>query len=286
MTRRRFLKMTWTLGMLVLAVMLLLVVFSGWKAKDIDPTWMFVSMLLLAFFAEYVDSSLGMGYGTTITPVLLIVGYSPLQVVPLVLMSEFISGTMAGVLHHRLGNVDFGRGQRARTIVIVLGLCSVIGTVLAVLLAINLPKDVVKLYIGVMILAVGIYLLLSRHAARRFSWGKIVTLGSVAAFNKGISGGGYGPLVTGGQILSGVSGKNAVGVTSLVEGGVCFVGLILYLALNGMPEWALGVPILIGSVLSVPAATVTVRVIPESFLGKWIGYATIFLGLLTLVKCF
>jgi len=240
----------------------------------------------LAFFAEYVDSSLGMGYGTTITPILLIVGYSPLQVVPLVLMSEFVSGTFAGVLHHRCGNVDFGRGGRARRIVLVLGLCSVVGTVVAVILAVNLPNAVVKGYIGVMILAVGVYLLVSRHAARRFSWRKIVTLGTIAAFNKGISGGGYGPLVTGGQILSGVPGKNAVGITSLVEASVCFVGLTLYLALNGMPQWRLGIPILVGAVLSVPAATLTVRVLPEALLGRWIGYATVFLGLLMLVKCF
>ncbi|MDD5081165.1 MAG: hypothetical protein PHC58_04125, partial [Candidatus Omnitrophica bacterium] len=57
--------------------------------------------IFLAFIFEYMDSTLGMGYGTTLTPVLLIMGYEPLQVVPVVLISELFSGLLAGFLHHR-----------------------------------------------------------------------------------------------------------------------------------------------------------------------------------------
>ena len=44
----------------------------------------------IAFLAEYVDSTLGMGYGTTLTPVLLLMGYEPMQVVPAVLLSNYL----------------------------------------------------------------------------------------------------------------------------------------------------------------------------------------------------
>ena len=66
-----------------------------------------LGIMILAFICEYMDSTLGMGYGTTLAPILLIVGYEPLQVVPAVLISELISGLLAGVLHHREGNVNF-----------------------------------------------------------------------------------------------------------------------------------------------------------------------------------
>ncbi len=49
-----------------------------------------LTIILFAFICEYVDSSLGMGYGTTLTPLLLIMGYNPLQIVPAVLLSELI----------------------------------------------------------------------------------------------------------------------------------------------------------------------------------------------------
>ena len=66
-----------------------------------------LGMVVMAFICEYMDSTLGMGYGTTLTPVLLIMGYEPLQVVPAVLVSELFSGLLAGALHHKEGNVDF-----------------------------------------------------------------------------------------------------------------------------------------------------------------------------------
>ena len=65
-----------------------------------------VSLVILAFICEYMDSTLGMGYGTTLTPLLLIMGYEPLQVVPVVLISELFSGLLAGVFHHKEGKKD------------------------------------------------------------------------------------------------------------------------------------------------------------------------------------
>jgi len=34
-------------------------------------------------------------------------GYEPLQVVPSVLLSEFLTGLLAGFTHHTIGNVNF-----------------------------------------------------------------------------------------------------------------------------------------------------------------------------------
>ncbi|MCK4305383.1 MAG: TSUP family transporter, partial [Candidatus Eisenbacteria sp.] len=109
-------------------------------------------------------------------------------------------------------------------------------------------------------------------------------LGSIAAFNKGLSGGGYGPVVTGGQILAGVPEKSAVGITSFAEGIVCFVGLGLYLLLGKGIHWGLAIPLMLGAIVSVPAAAWTVKIMPANLLRRAIGYATVFLGVLTLVR--
>ena len=131
---------------------------------------------------------------------------------------------------------------------------------------------------------IGSFILLGGRLAGAFSWGKIVGLGTVAAFNKGISGGGYGPLITGGQVLIGVPEKHAIGITSLAEGLVCLVGLGLYLTMQGPLYWDLALPLTVGALLSVPLATLTVKVLPERLLRTSIGYATLFLGALTLVN--
>ncbi len=75
-----------------------------------------------------------------------------------------------------------------------------------------------------------------------FSWKRLIAIGLISSFNKGISGGGYGPLVTGGQVLSGREARSAVGSTSFAEGLVCLVGLLTYIATKGNLYWNLAIP--------------------------------------------
>jgi len=287
MIERRILRTLWIVSILVMAGMLLAVIFHRELLFDVELSTgpvIFFSLIAMAFFAEYVDSSLGMGYGTTLTPVLLLLGYEPLVIVPAILFSEFVSGITAGFLHHKLGNVDLSKGGRSRKITLVLFSCAIVGTIAAVILAVSLPKMIVKLYIGLMIFAMGLLMLFSSSARLEFSWPRITLIGAIAAFNKGISGGGFGPLVTGGQIISGVSEKNAVSITSLVEGMVCLVGLIIYVAVQGSIDMMIAGALVTGAVLSTPMATRTVRVLPDGILRRAMGYTTLLLGGLTLFK--
>ncbi|MBD3264618.1 MAG: TSUP family transporter, partial [Candidatus Omnitrophica bacterium] len=265
--------------------------------------WVIMGFILLAFACEYIDSTLGMGYGTTLTPLLLIIGYNPLQVVPVVLISELFSGLLAGFLHHREGNVNLKPktldpyiiGQRLKElgyvesfrrgipphlkVTLLLTLCSVLGTVSAVFLAVNLPKFWVKLYIGILVLAMGVVILVCFNKSFKFSWKKITGLGLLASFNKGISGGGYGPVVTSGQILSGVEGKSAVGITSLAEGLTCAVGIISYVFISRKPlDLRLAPLVIIGALLSVPFSAKSVKKITEKKLKLTIAALTIVLG--------
>lgn len=267
-----------------------------------------LAIALIAFVAEYVDSTLGMGYGTTLTPVLLLMGYEPMQVVPAVLLSELLTGLLAGVAHHRAGNADFGpkriglrqtvakvrqlglvesfrRGiPRHLKIALLIASCSIIGAVVAVFVAVNISEFYLKLYIGAMVLLMGVYILLHRNKQRPFSWKKVTSLGLVASFNKGISGGGYGPIVTGGQILSGVEGKNAVAITSLAEGLTCLVGFTAYLAVRGVQDWTLFPYLCVGAILSVPFSVITVKRVPTKKLALAIGIFTVVLGSMILLR--
>jgi uncharacterized membrane protein YfcA len=242
-------------------------------------------LVLLALACEYVDSTLGMGYGTTLTPVLLLMGYEPAQIVPSVLLSEFLTGISAGILHHEFGNVDFRPGSRPLKVALVLAACSVLGTLVAVAIAVSVPKWMVKTYIGVLVLAMGIGILVTIGRTFAFSWKKVVGLGLLAAFNKGISGGGYGPLVCGGQVLAGMGEKEAIGITSLAEGLVCIVGVLAYvLTGNGGVDWGLAPSLILGAVLSVPFAALTVKKIPLHKMRWAIGTAITALGVFTLVR--
>jgi uncharacterized membrane protein YfcA len=271
--------------------------------------WFIFAIVISAFICEYVDSTLGMGYGTTLTPVLLIGGFSPMQVVPAILLSELISGILAGYFHHFEGNVDFKpktmnifkikdlirscgffNGLRKTLsfhskIVLLLASCSIIGTLMAVFIAVNIPKFYLKLYIGVLVFSMGLLILILNKKNFKFSKRKIFFLGFLASFNKGMSGGGYGPVVTSGQILSGIHSRSAVGITSLAEGLTCLVGVLAYALIStNSVDWSLAPYIVTGAVLSVPFSAKSVKYISNNQLKLAIAILTISLGILTIVK--
>jgi uncharacterized membrane protein YfcA len=133
----------------------------------------------------------------------------------------------------------------------------------------------------------GLVILFTLNKNYGFSWKKIISLGLLASFNKGMSGGGYGPVVTGGQVLSGVEGKSAVGITSLAEGLTCVVGVITYLFLaQKTADWKLAPIIITGAVCSVPFTAKTVKKISTRYLNLMIGILAVILGMVTLVKLF
>ena len=66
-----------------------------------------ITLSVLALVCEYINSTLGMGYGTALTAMLLLFGFTPMQIVPVVLLSELISDFSMGFLHHKNGNVNF-----------------------------------------------------------------------------------------------------------------------------------------------------------------------------------
>ncbi len=240
-----------------------------------------LTITLLALLAEYVDSSIGMGYGTTLTPILLILGFKPLEIVPAVLLSQFVAGIFAGLLHHKFGNVNFRNGKHLKT-AIILALCGVIGTLISVFIAVNIPVLYLKLYIGFLVIAIGIIVLITINRRYKFSWKKITGFGFIAAFNKGLTGGGYGPVVVMGQLLSGSNEKNAIAITALAEGLTCIVAVIAY-TFTEKAIWALVPYLLIGSILSVPLSTFTVKIMNGEGLRRIIGIATIILGIFTVI---
>lgn len=283
----------WIFSLVIASLLIFLLLGLDSVKVGVPSLVIFVLLFFISAFCEYIDSSLGMGYGTTLTPLLLTFGVIRTEIVPAILLSELITGFLSGIAHHKEGNVNLKNNKNIRTVVLYLAVPSVIGVVIATILSSRL-KDIgqhyANLYIGLMIIAIGIYLIYSNIVRRRIpgtttiSKPKLLALGIVAAFNKGVSGGGYGPLMTGGQITSGVREKEAIVITSLCECFTCFTGLVVFFILGGSLNWFYVVPLCMGSIASVIPAAKTIRVIPEGLLKNAIGWATLLLGLMTLWK--
>ena len=160
-----------------------------------------ILVFLVALGCEYLDSSLGMGYGTTLTPILLLAGFAPLDIVPAILLSEALTGAAAGLLHQRDGNVNFLRDPRARRTALLLIALSAAGAIAAAVLAVKISKETLTLFIAMIIIAMGIVILFTLNRPFRYRPSAIVAIGAVAAFNKGLSGGDQGPIAAAAQAL-------------------------------------------------------------------------------------
>ncbi len=264
---------------------------------------LFVVVAISALLFEYMSVSFGMGYGTTLTPLLLIIGFSALEAVPAVLLSQLVGGVIGGLAHHRFGNIklDFrqdkdikgrlrGLGYIPRSldskIILILVICGVIGVLVGVFAAINIPRIVLEAYIGAIVLGIGIVILIRGDRKSTFSWKGLVVVGLLGSFNKGMSGGGYVPLVTGGQIISGREARSSIGSTTVAVALVCAVGFLSYLLIKGDIYWMLAAATSTGSVIAAPFAAMTVRKVSTNKLQLAIGIVTSVLGALTLAKTF
>ena len=239
---------------------------------------------IVAFLSEYLDSGLGMGYGTALAPILIIMGHHPLKVVPAILVSQLVTDIAACISHHKLNNVDFSFKSKDFKVAFVLGAISSLGVILSVIVALRIPKWLLSMYIGLLVLSMGILILVTINRPMHFSWRKIMGISFLASFNKGIYGGGYGPLVMGGQMLSGVCAKNAVGVTAFSEAITCLIGFIVYLILGKDIDWKLTGLLVVCATAAVPVAAFTVKNINSDRLKKYIGVLITILGIFTLLK--
>ncbi len=264
------------------------------------------AVVFAALIMELIDAGLGMGYGTVLSPLLIAFGYSPLLVVPSILFSQAIGGFTAAMFHHQYGNVDFKpkstdikkikkalkelgyvesfkRGfSNDFKIAFAITFFGVITTILGAFIAVNIPKTLLKAYIGILVLAVGYLLIFKKQF--KFSWKKMAGVGFLASFNKGISGGGFGPVTTGGQIIAGNKHKSSVGCTTLSEAPICIAGFLTYLILNGLTDYTLVVYLSIGAFIGAPFGALLTRNINSDKLRYYLGMFIIALGGWTLIK--
>ncbi|MHC1568872.1 MAG: sulfite exporter TauE/SafE family protein [Candidatus Syntropharchaeia archaeon] len=267
-----------------------------------DPLNLLVAVVILAFLAEYIDVSVGIGYGTLLSPLLLIIGFLPLQVIPSVLLSQILGSILGGFLHHRMGNItlDFRRDDnlikerlrglgyipksRDAKIVFILIICGIVGSLIGVFSAVSISELLLEGYIGIMVLVIGLGVLMGR-GERKLSWKSLAIIALIGSFNKGMSGGGYSPVVTGGQILSGEGVKSSVGNTTIAKGVVCVAAFLAYLSIVNI-EWVLAGAMIMGVIVAAPFAAFTVKKVRGEDLRIAIGFGMIVLGFSTLMKAF
>lgn len=257
-------------------------------------------VVVFAFIFQTLDSAAGMGFGTALSPLLLLVfGFSPLTVVPALLITQTITGLITGWMHNEFGNMEislkrpFNKETRAMFLIAIISALGTIASVLFSYFAIQFDESIITTYVTILVFVMAVFTLLRRYfktaAHTQYRPKRLYIFAAIAGFNKGIGGGGYGPVATMGQLFAGMYEKTAAAVTSLAEGLASLVGVIAYFALVAVGvhiDFMLLPSLLAGSILAAVIAPYTVRVIPNRIYQYVIpGYA-LAIGIFLLLALF
>lgn len=231
----------------------------------------FWGVLLLAMFFEFMDASAGMGFGTAITPILLVMGFSPVQIVPVVMVQQGVAGLVGAFLHREFENVTWKLNPMSETvklwlIISVVGCLAVAFSITAVYAYLKVAAIWIKLYVAILLLMMGVISVIQARKERPYKPWKMLGFAALAGFNKGVGGGGYGPVVTVGGLISGVPVKSMLAVTAIAEGTVSTFAIIVWVALltSGVTiDYVLLPTMMLATMISAVAAPYATRVFPE-----------------------
>lgn len=236
-----------------------------------------IIIILIAFLFEVMDSGAGMGFGTGLTPLLLIIGFEPLQIVPTILISESITGFVDSYFDNEFKNVEFkfrpmSDSTKLAFIIAFFGAISIVFSIFLTYSALNLSKEFIKIYVAILILFMGIFgIFRARITNKKDANPKIklmIGFAALAGFNKGVGGGGYGPVITLGELSCGIYEKSATAIVSFSEAMVSVAGIISFLIVSaiGLKIDLILLPwIFTGAFFGAIITPYIVRVVPNKF---------------------
>jgi len=256
-------------------------------------------VIILAFLFETMDSCAGMGFGTGLTPLLFILGYEPLQVVPILLISEAITGFTAGFFHQEFENAKFklkkpiNKETKVMLNIAIFGCLAIIISVFLTYYAIKVDKTMIQTYVAILVLAMGLIAIIKlKYKSTTYKPKLLTFFSAIAGFNKGIGAGGYGPVVMLGQIFSGIYEKTATAIVSVAEGIVSVVGVaafVLVPVISSQPieiDFILLPSVFTGGFIAAMISPYMVRVLPNKLWKIVIPTYALAIGIYVLVKLY
>jgi len=236
-------------------------------------------VVLVGLIFEFMDAAAGMGFGTAVGALLLLAGFTPVQVVPTIMIEQAVCGLVGTFLHQEFKNVEWRFKPMSETIklwllIAGLGCVAILISITAVYSIFAVHKVWIKLYVIMTLLLMGAISLYQGASKKEWKYRpKLMTLfGFLAGFNKGIGGGGFGPVVTVGGLISGVPVKSQLAVTAIAEGTVSTFAVIIWfvtLSTGTQIDFILLPSMMIAAIGSGIIAPFAVRVFPEK-LWRWV----------------
>jgi uncharacterized membrane protein YfcA len=224
--------------------------------------------------AQLVDGALGMAYGVTCAGLLMSLGVPPVVASASIHYAETFTCGASGISHWLAGNVK-------PKLFLALAVPGVIGALLGVLVAINVPAHWMRILLTPYLLGMGLFLLFrSRQPPGQRSdvpRGTVPT-GLIAGFVDAVGGGGWSALTVTTLLARGMPPRVVVGSVHMAKCVVSIAASISFLLTIGASHVSAVAGLIIGGVLAAPFGAVFIRRIPSRLATTLAGLAVLALA--------
>ena len=244
-----------------------------------DTELSIVVFIVVGFIAQIIDGALGMAYGVSSNSFLLGIGVPPAAASASVHMAEVVTTAISGFSHWKLGNLD-------TSLIKKLLIPGALGAILGAYILTNLPGDVLKPFISLYLLIMGVIIVakgLKKDHIEQKVVSHISTLGVVGGFFDAIGGGGWGPIVTTTLVARGNNPRLTIGSVNFSEFFITFAQSVVFVfSLQFSDYWKIILGLLIGGAIAAPMAAVVTKRLPVRQLMLMVGVLIIALSIRTL----
>ena len=243
----------------------------------------FLNGFIIGIIAQTIDGAIGMAYGVTATTFLLSQGVSPAIASSSIHISEIFTTGASGLSHWRLNNID-------KKLFLNLIFPGIVGGLIGVLILTNIDGKILKPWISLYLVIMGIYIILKAFKKNIFNSKinskKITPLAFVGGMVDAVGGGGWGPVVTTALLSSGHEPKKTIGSVNSAEFFITIstgLSLAIFIGVNN-PEIIFG--LISGGILIAPLAAKITTKLPTKLLMLIVGVLITSLSMITVLKFF
>jgi hypothetical protein len=247
-----------------------------------------VVFALVGGLAQFVDGSLGMGFGITSATLLTLLGYSAVAASAGTHAAKMGTTLVSGLAHWREGNIEW-------RVMIAIGVPGSVGAFLGAVVLTNVSLDGARIWMALILLILGISIVM------RFAFGRTLIpqvkartrhlwpVGLFGGFVDATGGGGWGPVATPSLMtLTRHAPRKVVGTVNAAEFAVAVSASagFLFGAKESQVPWGAVAGLIIGGLIVAPFAARFAGRAPVHSLGTLVGGMVIISNLAVIFKLF
>lgn len=235
-----------------------------------------LTFIILGFFAQLIDGTMGMAYGVSSNTFLRSAGVPSAISSACVHVSEIFTTFVSGLSHLKFKNVHKG-------LFFKLLLPGIIGGALGAYLLVEYESHILDLIIDAYLIIMGCIILFKAfkkpEQSREFG-NYAVGLGLAGGVSDALGGGGWGPVVTSTLLASGHDTRKTIGTVNTAEFFVTIAETTAFVALlNDFHSYTTIIAgLIIGGVLAAPLGAVLCKKLPVKKMLTIVGALVIFLN--------